>query len=134
MNFFRRKSPWVYLLSQGTCNGCELECFAAFAPRFDPERMGARLVASPRQADLVLLTGCGTKKASEKARRVFSQVPEPKTVVQVGACAINGGVFKCPGPRLGGPSQVKVEGCPPDPTEILTAIKKAMEEMTCSER
>ncbi len=126
----RHKSLWVYILSQGSCNGCELECLAAFAPRFDPERIGAKLVPSPRHADIVLLTGCGTKKGAEKAHRVFEQVPEPKIAVQIGACALNGGVFKCRGPRIEG--QVKVEGCPPDPTEIIGAIKQAAELLKCS--
>ena len=126
----RQKSPWVYLLSQGTCNGCELECFATFSPRFDAERIGAKLVPSPRQADVVLLTGCGTPKGSAKSHRVFSQVPKPKIAIQVGACAINGGVFKCKGPRIDG--DIKIEGCPPDPTEIIAAIKKAGELLKCS--
>jgi membrane-bound hydrogenase subunit mbhJ len=128
----RRKSPWVYMLSQGTCNGCELECFASLCPRFDPERMGVRLVSSPRHADIVLLTGCGTKKAAEKTQRIFQQVPAPKVAIQIGACAINGGVFKCPGPRI--PGEIQVEGCPPDPTEILAAIKAATEMLTCSSK
>ena len=128
----KEKSLWVYLLSQGTCNGCELECFATFAPRFVPERAGIKLVPSPRHADVVLLTGCGTPKGAAKAHRVFAQVPEPKIAIQIGACAINGGVFKCKGPRLEG--QIKIEGCPPDPTEIIAAIKKAGEMLKCSQK
>jgi len=116
------KSPWCYLLSQGTCNGCELEIFASLAPRFDAERAGVKLVPTPRHADIVLLTGCGTKKASEKAKRVLQQIPDPKVILQIGACALNGGIFKCKGPRIEG--QIRLEGCPPRPSEILEAIKK----------
>ena len=121
----RKRSPWVYIISQGTCNGCELECLACFAPRYDIERLGAKLVRSPRHADIVLLTGCGTERAVEKARMVFEQVPEPKVAVAVGACAINGGIFKCRGPRI--EAKVKVEGCPPSPDEIIAGLKRAIE-------
>jgi len=120
----RERSAWVYLISQGTCNGCELECLACFAPRYDIERLGMKLVKSPRHADIVILTGCGTEKAREKARRVFEQVPEPKVAVAIGACAINGGIFKCKGPRI--EAQVKVPGCPPSPDEIIEGLRKAV--------
>ena len=128
----KAKSLWIFPLSQGTCNGCELECFATFSPRFDAERIGAKVVPSPKHADIVLLTGCGTPKGSSKSRRVFDQVPEPKIAIQIGACAINGGVFKCKGPRIEG--NIQVEGCPPDPSEILAAIKKAGELLKCSQK
>ncbi|MBR9689385.1 MAG: hypothetical protein GOV01_00610 [Candidatus Altiarchaeota archaeon] len=121
----RKKSPWIYPLSQGTCNGCELEIFACLSPRFDAERLGVKKVPSPRHADIVLLTGCGTKKASEKAHRVIEQVPKPRVLIEVGACAINGGIFKCRGPRIKG--DLKIEGCPPRPSDIIDAIKKGAE-------
>ncbi|MBR9680416.1 MAG: hypothetical protein GOU98_01165 [Candidatus Altiarchaeota archaeon] len=117
-----KKSPWVYMLSQGTCNGCELEELTLFSPRFDVERFGIKRVASPRHADIVLLTGCGTKKLSEKAQQVLDQVPEPRVLIEIGACALNGGIFKCPGPRIKG--DIKVQGCPPRPTKIIEAIKE----------
>lgn len=119
-----KRSPWVYVISQGTCNGCELEIRAAFDPVFDVERFGIKLVSSPRHADVVLVTGCGTPKASKKAARVLEQVPEPKVVVQIGACALNGGIFKCDGPRIEG--DTRVQGCPPRPTAIIQAIKEAV--------
>jgi Ni,Fe-hydrogenase III small subunit len=118
------------MLSQGTCNGCELELLSCFCPRFDVERYGIVRVPSPRHADVVLVTGCGTKKAAEKAHRILEQVPEPKAVVLVGACALNGGVFKCRGPRLEG--DVRVQGCPPRPSDIIKAIKEAAEK--CSSK
>lgn len=120
-----KKSPWVYMLSQGTCNGCELEEMAMFSPRFDAERFGIKKVASPRHADIVLLTGCGTKKLIEKAKKVVSQVPDNCVMIEIGACAINGGIFKCPGPRIKG--DIKVEGCPPRPPEMISAIRKGGE-------
>lgn len=120
-----KRSPWCYLLSQGTCNGCELECLAAFTSRYDAERAGAKLVSSPRHADIVLATGCGTRKAVQKTFRTLDQVPEPKAMIQIGACALNGGIFKCEGPRVGG--DIKLEGCPPRPSEIIQAIKKGAE-------
>ena len=118
-----KNSPWCYLLSQGTCNGCELEIFATLTPKYDAERLGVKLVASPRHADIVLLTGCGTKKASEKAARVLEQIPEPRVLIQIGACALNGGIFKCAGPRIEG--DLRLEGCPPRPEEIIAKIKEA---------
>lgn len=126
----RDKSPWAFMLSQGTCNGCELELLSCFCPRFDVERMGVVRVPSPRHADVVLLTGCGTGKASKKAHRVLAQVPEPRVVIAVGACALNGGVFGCEGPRLD--SDVRVEGCPPKPSDIIKAIKEGAEKLCSS--
>ncbi len=116
------KSPWCYLISQGTCNGCELEVFASFTPRYDAERAGMKLVPSPRHADIVLVTGCGTKKGSIQSKRVLEQIPDPKVIIQIGACALNGGIFKCKGPRIEG--EIRLEGCPPRPSEIIEAIKK----------
>ena len=118
------------MLSQGTCNGCELEIISCFDPQFDVERMGIKLVPSPRHADIVLVTGCGTKKASAMAKGIFELVPNPKATIQVGACALTGGVFKCKGPRIKG--DVQVQGCPPRPSEIIKAIKKGVKK--CSSK
>ena len=120
-----KKSPWVYMLSQGTCNGCELEELTLLSPRFDVERFGIKRVATPRHADVVLLTGCGTKKLIDKAQTVLDQVPKPRVLIEIGACALNGGIFKCPGPRIKG--DIKVQGCPPRPTQIIQAIKEGAE-------
>ena len=77
----------------GSCNGCEVEIGAAFGPVYDAERYGARLVASPRHADALLVTGPVTRNMAEPLRRTFEAVPEPGLVVAVGDCARNCGVF-----------------------------------------
>src|SRR5664279_6484022 len=77
----------------GSCNGCEVEIGAAFGPVYDAERYGARLVASPRHADALLVTGVVTRNMAAPLRRTFEAVPDPKLVVAVGDCARNCGVF-----------------------------------------
>src|SRR3954471_2106573 len=77
----------------GSCNGCEIEIGSAFGPVYDAERYGARLVASPRHADALLVTGPVTRNMAEPLRRTYDAVPEPRLVVAVGDCARNCGVF-----------------------------------------
>src|ERR1700694_5670443 len=77
----------------GSCNGCEVEIASAFGPVYDAERYGARLVASPRHADVLLVTGVGTRNRMEPLRRTYEAVSEPKAVLAVGDCAHNCGVF-----------------------------------------
>ncbi len=108
----------VFLLSQGTCNGCELEFHACFAPRYGA---GFEKAESIEQAEVVVVTGCGTEKASVSARREFKKSwGKP---VLVGNCAINGGIFRCRHPRIRG--KIKVVGCPPRPEQIIAAIEEA---------
>jgi Ni,Fe-hydrogenase III small subunit len=112
----------------GSCNGCEVEISSAFGPVYDAERYGARLVASPRHADALLVTGPVTRNMAEPLRRTFDAVPAPKVVVAVGDCARNCGVFKGAYGVAGAvrdvvPVDVEIEGCPPRPEQIVAALR-----------
>jgi len=129
-------SPWVYHLHAGGCNGCDIELLAALTPRFDVERFGIRLVSSPRHADILVVTGPVTRQIAPFLKRVYLQVPDPKVVVAIGACACSGGVFNdVEGEEtyaiLGGlnkiiPVDVYVPGCPPKPEAIIDGIVKSI--------
>jgi Ni,Fe-hydrogenase III small subunit len=128
----RKRSPWAYhLCIGGGCNGCDIELLAVLAPKYDVERFGIRLVDSPKHADVILLTGCGTRKSLDKALEVYNQVPEPKKTVAIGACAITHGIFRDSG-NMKEPidKYIKVDmyvpGCPPRPEAIIDAIYKVI--------
>jgi Ni,Fe-hydrogenase III small subunit len=121
-------SVQVRHVDAGSCNGCEVEIGSAFGPVYDAERYGARLVASPRHADALLVTGPVTRNMAEPLRRTYEAVPEPKVVVAVGDCARHCGVFAgaygVVGPvRDVVPVDVEVAGCPPRPEEIVEALR-----------
>ena len=111
----------------GSCNGCELEIHALNNPFYDIERFGLRFVASPRHADVLLVTGPVTHNMREALERTYQATPEPKWVVAVGDCAATCGVFAgsyaCVGPVSAVvPVDVTVPGCPPPPIEILKVL------------
>jgi Ni,Fe-hydrogenase III small subunit len=113
----------------GSCNGCEVEIGAAFGPVYDAERYGARLVASPRHADALLVTGVVTRNMAEPLRRTYAAVPAPKRVVAVGDCARNCGVFAGAYGVAGAagdivPVDAEVPGCPPRPEAIVAAVRE----------
>jgi Ni,Fe-hydrogenase III small subunit len=121
-------------IDAGSCNGCELEIHALNNAYYDVERFGLRFVASPRHADVLLVTGPVTKNMQEALRRTYEATPDPKWVVAVGDCALNGGCFAGSYAVAGGVSEVlpvdlHVRGCPPTPTDILrgllTLLRKA---------
>lgn len=112
----------------GSCNGCEIEIGGAFGPVYDAERYGARLVASPRHADALLVTGPVTRNMSEPLRRTYDAVPEPRLVIAVGDCARDCGVFAGAYGVAGAVSEVvdvdvEVPGCPPPPEAIVAALR-----------
>jgi Ni,Fe-hydrogenase III small subunit len=112
----------------GSCNGCEIEIGSAFGPVYDAERYGARLVASPRHADALLVTGPVTRNMAVALRRTFEAVSEPRIVVAIGDCAINAGEF-AGGYGVHGtaadvvPVDVQVPGCPPEPDAVVAALR-----------
>lgn len=113
----------------GSCNGCEIEIGAAFGAVYDAERYGARLVASPRHADGLLVTGPVTRNMTEPLKRTYEAVPQPRTVVAIGDCARDCGVFAgaygVTGPvRDVVPVDLEVPGCPPRPEAIVEAVRK----------
>src|SRR5947207_3908820 len=118
----------------GSCNGCELEIHALQNAFYDLERFGLRFVASPRHADLLLVTGPVTKNMREALERTYNATPEPKWVVAVGDCAADGGIFAGSYAVAGGVSNVvpvdlHIRGCPPSPTEILEGLLALLESM-----
>jgi Ni,Fe-hydrogenase III small subunit len=113
----------------GSCNGCEVEIGSAFGPVYDAERYGARLVASPRHADALVVTGAVTRNMAEPLRRTYEAVPGPKLVVAVGDCARNCGVFAGAYGVAGAvrdvvPVDVEIAGCPPRPEAIVEGLRK----------
>lgn len=127
----RRKSPWVILFNSGACNACDIEILSLVTPRFDVERLGIRVTESPRQADVLLVTGPVTLKQKDRLRRVYDQMPHPKAVVAMGACGAEGGVFRGLYHVVGGvdsviPVDVWIAGCPPRPDEIVDGVVRAI--------
>ena len=116
----------------GSCNGCELEIHALNNAYYDVERFGIRFVASPRHADVLLVTGPVTWNMREALLRTYNATPEPKWVVALGDCAVNCGVF-AGSPAVVGPLadilpvDLHVPGCPPPPLDIVSALLALME-------
>ncbi|PSH03053.1 MAG: hydrogenase [Acidobacteria bacterium] len=119
----------------GSCNGCETEIVALNNPVHDIERFGIHFVASPRHADLILVTGPVTRNMELALVKTYQAMPDPKVVVAVGACGISGGVFGVNYASLGGvdnvlPVDVYVPGCPPRPQALLQGILLAVGRLT----
>lgn len=111
----------------GSCNGCELEIHALNNAFYDLERFGLRFVASPRHADVLLVTGPVTKNMREALERTYDATPDPKWVVAVGDCAFDGGVFAGSYACVGTvakvlPVDLHIRGCPPDPIALLKGL------------
>ena len=116
----------------GSCNGCELEINALNNAFYDLERFGLRFVASPRHADVLLVTGPVTKNMEEALLRTYRATPEPKWVVAVGDCAACGGIFADSYAVAGGvssavPVDLHIKGCPPNPEELLEGLRALLE-------
>ena len=128
-----RRSLHVRQVDAGSCNGCELEIAATTNPFFDLERFGIHFVASPRHADLLLVTGPVTRNMEIALRRTYEATPEPRVVVATGACGCSGGIFgEGTYAAVGGvdrvvPVDVYVPGCPPRPQAILNGLLVAMD-------
>jgi Ni,Fe-hydrogenase III small subunit len=111
----------------GSCNGCELEIHALNNAFYDLERFGLRFVASPRHADVLLVTGPVTKNMREALMRTYAATPDPKWVVAVGDCAVDGGLFAEGYAVVGGvrnvvPVDLHIRGCPPTPEQLLKGL------------
>jgi Ni,Fe-hydrogenase III small subunit len=126
------RSLHVRQVDAGSCNGCELEISAITNPLFDLERFGIHFVASPRHADVLLVTGPVTRNMEIALQRTYEAAPEPRVVVAVGACGCSGGIFgEGTYAAVGGvdrvlPVDVYVPGCPPRPQAILNGLLVAM--------
>jgi Ni,Fe-hydrogenase III small subunit len=118
-------------IDAGSCNGCELEIHALNNPLYNLEGLGIRFVASPRHADLLLVTGPVSKHMEVALRRTYDATPDPKLVVAVGDCGCTGGIFgesyaSCGRVSNVIPVDVAVPGCPPTPTRLLQGILAAV--------
>ncbi len=116
----------------GSCNGCELEINALNNPRYNIEGLGIRFVASPRHADMLLVTGPVSRHMEVALRRTYDATPAPKLVVAVGDCGCDGGVFGTSYATLGGvasviPVDVAIPGCPPPPIDLMRGILAAIQ-------
>ena len=122
-----RSSLAFRAVDTGSCNACEMEMNALANPVYDIERFGIHIAASPRHADALVVTGPVTVNMERALKDVYEQTPDPKIVIALGDCAINCGMFKgsyaVTGPvELHIPVDVRILGCPPRPSEILTAL------------
>jgi NADH-quinone oxidoreductase B subunit len=127
----RLKSPWILHLNSGACNACDIEIVAALTPRFDIERFGVLLKATPRHADVIVCSGPVTRQIRDRVVRIYEQVPDPKFVIAVGACAMSGCVYRGAYNIMGGIDQVLpvnmyVPGCPARPDAILDGVVKLL--------
>ncbi|MGO8888458.1 MAG: NADH-quinone oxidoreductase subunit B family protein [Streptosporangiaceae bacterium] len=123
-----RGSVQLRHVDAGSCNGCELEIASAFGPVYDAERFGARLTASPRHADGVLVTGVVTRNMAVPLAKTIEAVPRPRVVVACGDCALGASVFGAGYGCAGGVRAVaepdaEIPGCPPDPAAITQALR-----------
>ena len=121
----------------GSCNGCELEIHALNNAFYDLERFGLRFVASPRHADVLMVTGPVTKNMREALERTYNATPDPKWVVAIGDCAVDGGIFAGSYAVAGGvkdmiPVDLHIRGCPPRPLQLLQGLLALIEKQNGS--
>ncbi len=126
------RSLSIRAVDAGSCNGCELEIHALNNAFYDVERFGLRFVASPRHADVLLVTGPVTKNMREALERTYNATPDPKWVVAVGDCACDGGLFADSYACVGAvakvvPVDLHIRGCPPDPMALLKGLLALVE-------
>ena len=122
----RIKSPWILHFNSGACNACDIEIIAALTPRYDIERFGIQLKATPRHADVLVCSGPVTRQIQDRIVRIYEQMAEPKFVIAVGTCACSGGIFRSYAVVQGVdkivPVDIYVPGCPPRPEALLYGI------------
>ena len=120
----RISSPWLVHFNSGACNACDIEVVDTLTPRFDLERFGVLLKATPRHADILVCSGPVTRQTRDRLIRIYQQMPEPRFVVAVGSCACTGGVFHGCYSVHGGvdaviPVDAYIPGCPVRPDAII---------------
>ena len=124
------KSPWLYHVNTGSCNGCDIELVSVLTPRYDAERLGFKLAGSPRHADIVVVTGPVTQQSLNRVLRAIEQVPEPRCIVTMGSCPQSGNVFRGSYAIAGPLSKyvhvdVDVAGCAPKPEAVIDGLALA---------
>jgi membrane-bound hydrogenase subunit mbhJ len=126
------KSPWLFHVNTGSCNGCDIELVSVITPRYDVERLGFKLSGSPKHADIVVVTGPVTEQSRERLIRTLAQIPEPRVIVAIGSCPQSCNVFKGSYSVAGPldkytPIDVSIAGCAPKPEAIISGLAKAAE-------
>ena len=125
------RSPWVFHVNTGGCNGCDIEIVDTLTPYFDVERFGIKRVSSPKHADILLVTGPVTRQSIKTLLNTYETSPDPKLVVAIGNCACGGGICQDSFTTMGGvdkviPTDVYVPGCPPRPEALIYGVLLAL--------
>lgn len=126
----RRKSPWIFTINTGSCNGCDIELGPMISPRYDGEQIGMLRHASPKHADIMVVTGAISRRSLHALLDFYDQMASPKAVVAVGSCPASGNVY-AGSPIMDGPLDkhlpvdVWVSGCPPRPQLIINGVQEA---------
>ena len=128
---FLKNSPWVLHYAATSCNGCDIELLACLTPMYDVERLGIVNTGNPKHADIFVVTGSVNEESRKVIENLYAQMPEPKAVVAVGACALSGGIFRDAYNVYGGidqvlPVDVYVPGCAARPENIIDGIVQAL--------
>jgi ech hydrogenase subunit C len=126
-----KESPWIIHYDASSCNGCDIETLACLTPLFDVERLGVINTGNPKHADIFLITGAVNEQCKSVILNIYNQIPEPKAVVAVGACASSGGIFRDCYNVSGGvdtivPVDVYVPGCAARPEAIIDGVVQAL--------
>ena len=129
---YMKKSPWILHYDGSSCNGCDIEVIACLTPLFDVERFGAINTGNPKHADILLITGGVNEQNVPVVKQLYDQMPNPKKVVAIGACACTGGIFKDCYNILGGineiiPVDIYVPGCAARPEAIIDGVVKVLD-------
>ena len=128
------KSIWVFHVSAGSCNNCDIEILDCFTPRFDLERFGIQLIGSVRHADALLITGAMNRKCVPRMKKIYEQAPKPCVIVAVGQCALSQHMFRFsynvnePLDKIL-PVDLYIPGCPPKPEAMIDGIMKLVKKV-----
>jgi Ni,Fe-hydrogenase III small subunit len=128
------KSIWVFHVSAGSCNNCDIEILDLLTPRFDVERFGIQLIGSVRHADAILITGAMNKKSVPRMKKIYEQAPKPCVVIAVGQCALSQHMFRdsysmqAPLDKIL-PVDLYIPGCPPKPEAMIAGIVKLVNKL-----
>lgn len=128
---YLKKSPWILHYDGSSCNGCDIEVLAVLTPLYDVERFGIINTGNPKHADILLITGAVNEQNIPVVKQLYEQMPYPKVVVAIGACAMTGGIFADCYNVVGGvdkvlPVDVYIPGCAVRPEAIIDGVVRAL--------